>query len=468
MSILNGFQTLGNATILFFEDGRPVLGTDPWLFGTCYFGSWGLERPLTEGQIETVCSADYIWISHGHPDHLHIESLKRLPRGKKVLLPDHYHPEVRDFLRGEGFDVTVMKYRKWHRLSSTISALCIDNENQDGILVVRFGDSLLINLNDSPLCGERAFLRKLVRRHPNDKTYLAALCAAGTADMLNFVDEHGVSVAGSPDERKVGVVWEIARIAARLGVKHYCFSSAQHLYVRPDTAWLNAYTLDWRDIERHWSRPQVKAVPPFVSVDGPTGRIEAHSAQENSTPSQAPADDWRARLSAEEWRDVEGFFGRFELLRKHMNFISLTVGGETRRFAIGGSKAKPGHERGVYFEVPRAPLLETVKYGYFDDLLISNIMKVRLENMELYPHFTPIVAKLGGNAKVFTRDDHRRFLLRYFLRNPTGFLSWRAEQATAFSLIPTVRRIAEGAGVKEPLKYLYRSFRGDPVRRQKI
>jgi hypothetical protein len=469
MSLALGFETFGNATILCFDGGRPILATDPWLFGTCYFGSWGLERPLSEEQMRNVCAADYIWISHGHPDHLHIDSLKRLPAGKTVLLPDHYHPEIRDFLRLEGFAVEVMPYRKWRKLSANVSALCIDNENQDAILVLKVGDALLINLNDSPLCGEFRFLRKLVRQHPNEKTYLTALCAAGTADMLNFVDEHGSSLAGSSDQRKRGVVWEIARIAAALGVRHYCFSSAQHVYVRPDTMWINDFTLSWDEILRHWSRPQVQTVPPFVAVDALTGRIEAQPAPAAAAePAQAETDDWEARLSEEEWGQVEAFFRRFELLRKHVDFVVFTVGGETRRIAISGRKIAPEKERGVFFHAPKLPLLETVKYGYFDDLLISNIMKARLQNMELYPHFTPVVAKLGGNAKVFTRREARAFYTRYLLRNPAGFLSWRLEQAVAFSIVPAIRRLADAAGLKEPLRQAYRALRGDPIRRQKV
>ena len=49
-----GFETLGNATLAFREDGRPILATDPWLMGTCYFGSWGLDRPLTADELALV------------------------------------------------------------------------------------------------------------------------------------------------------------------------------------------------------------------------------------------------------------------------------------------------------------------------------------------------------------------------------------------------------------------------------
>src|ERR1700761_6312646 len=108
-----GFETLGNATLAFHEDGRPVLATDPWLTGTCYFGSWALDRPVTESELEAVRSAEYVWISHGHPDHFHIPSLALLPRGKKILLPDHYAPDIGNYLRSQGFPVEVLPYRGW-------------------------------------------------------------------------------------------------------------------------------------------------------------------------------------------------------------------------------------------------------------------------------------------------------------------------------------------------------------------
>ncbi len=80
-------ETLGNATLVFYEDGRPILATDPWLEGRCYSGSWALDRKLTDSERAAVLDAEYIWISHGHPDHFHIPSLATLPRGKKILLP---------------------------------------------------------------------------------------------------------------------------------------------------------------------------------------------------------------------------------------------------------------------------------------------------------------------------------------------------------------------------------------------
>ena len=461
------FETLGNATLQFFADGRPILATDPWLVGTCYFGSWALDHALSQEQIANVLASDYIWISHGHPDHMHHESLDLLPAGKTFLLPDHYHPEIKDHLIEKGFAVTVLKYREWFQIAPTVSVMCLDNINQDAILIVRLGDALVINQNDSPIAGEESFLRNLVKRHPNDKTYLAALCSID-ADMFNFVDESGRSIAGPPDERKPGAIWTVARGADRMGVKNFCCSSSQHIYVRPDSTWANDYRISWDDMRKHWSRPNVRLIEPFVTVDVASGAVTANVAEHtggdrSQISDKTGDDDWQATLQPEEWGVVERFFRKFELVRKYVDFIEVTIGGETGRFDLNPVTAGAPSARGIRFYAPKQSFMETMRWGFFDDLLIGNFMKVHLTNTSLYPRFTPLVAKLGGNAKVYTKAEYAKFRWRYFRRNPIGTLAYLLEPEKNYVIMPWFRARAESLGLKKPLKYVYRSMRGDPV-----
>jgi hypothetical protein len=90
-------------------------------------------------------------------------------------------------------------------------------------------------------------------------------------------------------------------------------------------------------------------------------------------------------------------------------------------------------------------------------------MKVRLVNTRLYPRFTPLVAKVGGNAKVYTTGQYYRFLWRYFQRNPVGIIAYRWQIEWQQIVLPWFRTLAEHLGVKRPLKYLYRLWLGDPV-----
>ena len=87
--------------------------------------------------------------------------------------------------------------------------------DSDAILVVEADGALIVDLNDSPLCGEFNFLRRLIGSYPREKTYLLALCSVD-ADMFNFVDAAGATLVGPPEERKPGAIWTVARTAARL------------------------------------------------------------------------------------------------------------------------------------------------------------------------------------------------------------------------------------------------------------
>lgn len=462
-----GFETLGNASLVFYDHDRPVLATDPWLTGTCYFGSWALDRPLTESERAAMEAAPFIWISHGHPDHLHPESLAQLPKDKTILLPDHYHPEIRDSIAAMGFKVEVMPYRQWRQISPNVRCLCLDNENQDGILIVEAGDSLVVDLNDSPLCGEARFIRHLISHYDRAKTYVAALCAID-ADMINFIDAQGRRTIEPPDHRKKGMVWATARKIDQLGAGNFVSSASQHIYVRADSVWANPYRVTWADIEKHWTRPNVRKIEPFCVIDLETGAYHRkhpsqRSAIEQITDATAD-DDWAERLSEAEWQSVVAFFDKYETLRRFFDYVEMIVGGERRRiWLVRQAKGRAEDRlRGIAFHIPRRSLLATIEYGYFDDVLIGNFMKTELHNATLYPHFTPLIGKLGGAAKVYTEAERRRFNRRYFRRNPLGYLEWHADQKfNAF--LDHVRWWSERFGVKRPLKTIYRRMIGDPV-----
>lgn len=45
MIIELGFDTIGNATVIAYDQG-PILATDPWIGGAPYFGSWALAHEI--------------------------------------------------------------------------------------------------------------------------------------------------------------------------------------------------------------------------------------------------------------------------------------------------------------------------------------------------------------------------------------------------------------------------------------
>ena len=61
-------------------------------------------HPLKGKAFEDVLNSEYIWLSHGHPDHINSCSLKRLS-GKKILLPDHVGSRICKGLIEKKYDV---------------------------------------------------------------------------------------------------------------------------------------------------------------------------------------------------------------------------------------------------------------------------------------------------------------------------------------------------------------------------
>jgi hypothetical protein len=149
---------------------------------------------------------------------------------------------------------------------------------------------------------------------------------------------------------------------------------------------------------------------------------------------------------------------KFEFIRQYVDFVEFQVGGEMRRVPFN-NRADDRNGRGVVFLVPKQLLLTTVECGYLDDLMIGNFMKVQLVNTKLYPRFTPLGAKIGGNAKFYTRSQYYRFLLRYFRRNPVGMFTYRAQIEWDQIMLLWFRALSERLGIKRPLKYLDRRWK---------
>jgi len=163
MSFDVGFDTVGNATVI-VHDGAPVLATDPWIVGSAYFGSWGLAHEIPAEQIDAVRRCPYIWVSHGHPDHLSGDSMALL-KDKVILVPNHRGSRVFEDLKAQGFNVRVMPDRQWLELTPRVHALCIPDYNQDAILLLDVNGRLVLNFNDAGNRGWGGFVRPLVKQY---------------------------------------------------------------------------------------------------------------------------------------------------------------------------------------------------------------------------------------------------------------------------------------------------------------
>jgi hypothetical protein len=411
--------TTGNATIIAY-DGKPLLATDPW-FGDedpAYFGSWVLSHRIPQPLKDDILACDYIWFSHGHPDHLNPTSIERF-KGKKILLADHVGSRIYKDV-SPSFDVTILPDRQWVTLSDHVRIHCITTSIQDSILLLEVGGRLFIDLNDAGVRDCSRYIRSISRHYTH--SYVLALSGYGDADMINIFKEDGSFVVPRA-ARKPSVGAQFNNIVKATGARSVIPSSSFHQYQREDSMWAQAYTTPFEAFQGGLD-PAIEFIPPFSSVDCVTGRIETAPHEElvvTPRPSTDFGDDWTDQLEPADTRKIEDYFSRKEPVRKHFGFVTFKVGGKEHAFKMDGRK-----DRGITFEVPRGSLMTSIEYRIFDDLLIGNFMKTTLHGLDslndVPGKFNYSVAKYGDNGQAETEAEIATYLAEYRRRAGVDYL----------------------------------------------
>jgi CMP-N-acetylneuraminate monooxygenase len=82
-----------------------LLTTDPWLVGSCFATGWWHAYPPSTEAIERLKQSSCIYISHNHPDHLHMPTLEAyVAKSQLFLIPAFESRSVETILRRHGFN----------------------------------------------------------------------------------------------------------------------------------------------------------------------------------------------------------------------------------------------------------------------------------------------------------------------------------------------------------------------------
>jgi hypothetical protein len=450
------FETIGNATLI-AHDRSPVLATDPWLFGPAYFGSWILSHEIPEEQLASVHACRYIWISHGHPDHLSMPSLETL-RDKTILLPDHVGGRIRAALEEAGFRVKVLPDRQWVPLSPRIRVLSIADVYQDAVLLVEMDGVLVIDANDSEDRGWGPTVRRAVRR--NRTAFLLALSGFGDADMINYFDPDGNRIPPRRG-RRIPPGWTINTKMAALGATRFIPFASMHRYQREDSLWANEYTTKLDEFAIGFDSSKGEILPAFVRYDCTTdtvARIDPPERVIEVQPASAFGDDWSEALAPEEHDLLTRYVQSVASLSDVVDSVTFRVGGADHEITLGG-----GTGRAVRFEAPRASLVSAARWEIFDDLLIGNFVKTTLFGdwplRSLRPDFTSRLAKYADNGGAHTRAEIRAYVAEYRRRAPLDYAQFEARRrynrVVRRAARVVRRRVGEGSALQRAGSSLY-------------
>ena len=322
-----GFETIGNA-ILICHDKKPVLVTDPWLAGDAYFGSWCLSHEIPAEQIQAINQCEFVWISHGHPDHLHENSL-RLLKGKTILLPNHVGGRIFESLSEQNYDVHILKDKVWTEVSDRIKILCLSDYNQDATLLLDIGGRLVINMNDGSALGWTSFVKNTIKKY--QRSFFLRLYGFGNADMINIFDERGQRLLPDPKTLVVPLGPQIARDTDLLGAKCFIPFSSFHRYQREDSLWAEKYSPSLEDFQRGYDSESSEVLPAFIRyncVNDQWNKVAPRETPIASVKPEAFGDTWTDQLEESEIRVARKYFQSFFHLKEIVGFINLRVGGK--------------------------------------------------------------------------------------------------------------------------------------------
>jgi CMP-N-acetylneuraminate monooxygenase len=210
---------IAHASVLLEVDGVRML-TDPWFVGECLGAGWWLQHPPKDDAWEIAASADFLYISHNHPDHLHAETLAQLPRDMPIIAPRFANESVGVILRAMGFtNVMELELLRLYRVNGSdllISILPTSDHREDSALFVTKGDFSAVLTVDC--VGANKYVL------PTDVTLLLTNFASGASGWPLCYD-----VVGTVDERAKIVTKN--RGTAQLEVMKYVAATRPRIYM---------------------------------------------------------------------------------------------------------------------------------------------------------------------------------------------------------------------------------------------
>ena len=409
-----GFETIGNATLTVFDDS-PVLSTDPWVFGSPYFGSWGHKFIIPDDQINNIQKSKYIWLSHGHPDHIDYSSFK-LFNNSTILVPDHYGDRIYNYF-SKNYKCIKVKSNEWFQISKNVRIKSFSDWNQDGSLLVEIlKKNIIFNQNDGQSRGWSRTIKNIIKSYQN--RFLLRLINWGDADMINIFDHHQNFIL--PQAAKEPAVGKQYKNLMKSWNCNFAIPfSAFHKYIRTDSIKMNKFITPISKHSEGFNDKYGELLPAYIRWDCLKNDYIKINVKENNQLPQDPiefGDNWSDELENEDKKNIQDYFLKIESLKKYWGTISFKVGSKELNMKISN---KNSH---ILFEAPKKSLMIAVK-KIFDDMLIGNFMKTKIiNNKSLYPNFTPYVAKYADNGNASSVKELKEYF-DYYKINSADY--WR-------------------------------------------
>jgi len=212
---------------------------DPWWNGPAYTGQWW-HYPMPHVEPADSKRPDIIYLSHGHEDHMHVPTLRDMPKTAMVLIPRFRDQGMGHYLRSLGFlNIVEIGHGERRELTPGLHATIYLNK-EDSILVLEGEGRTIVNANDALHASARHvidhFCDQIRARHPRIDTLLLGYGgAAWFPNCIQITDDVGYDAVA----REQVFAENFAYIARRLDARMALPFAASFVLLEDRLRWIN-------------------------------------------------------------------------------------------------------------------------------------------------------------------------------------------------------------------------------------
>ena len=191
-----------SATVGIDFDGFKIL-TDPWLTDGEHLGSWS-HYPYYDlkSNLSEINSYNIIYISHIHPDHCSVNTLKMIRKDIPFYIHSFHKKFLKRKLENLGFSVFELENGKRHHLTDKVKLniyaadncnpeLCYSfngcadftakegSQQVDTLSIIEDNKNVILNVNDCPFELAKSALKDINNQYNKIDVLLTGYCGAG-------------------------------------------------------------------------------------------------------------------------------------------------------------------------------------------------------------------------------------------------------------------------------------------------
>ena len=210
---------IASACHLIEYGGKKILA-DPWIFGDEYYGSW-THYPPVDIEPDYFRDIDAIYLSHIHPDHFSISSMKHFNKNIPILIHSYDAKFFKKNIENLGFSVTELPHGESYDFGNGLKLyiyaaddcnpeLCFKfhgcgkmekkfgSTSVDTMAVFETQEHVVLNVNDCPWDLSEKTIDRVLNNHKDITFLLVGYTGAGSYPQCweNYTKEQKINIYG--------------------------------------------------------------------------------------------------------------------------------------------------------------------------------------------------------------------------------------------------------------------------------